>query len=125
MSHFAIFYFWINHYLLLERPIFKNKGQSLNKGNLFSDKKNLSFPKLFPSIRRRGIYGHLDDIADQTVNSTLVRQEAVRKLEPLTSFWNSMIMRMKADFKQSTNILGNERAVDDGESKGLWYFARY
>ena len=45
---------------------------------------------------------------------TLVKEQAVRKLEPLTSFWNSLIMKMKDDFKQIINILGIERMGDDG-----------
>lgn len=37
-----MFYFWICKYLVLERPIFKKKGQSLNKDDLLSDKTLLS-----------------------------------------------------------------------------------
>ena len=44
---------------------------------------------------------------------TLVKGQAVRKLEPLTSFWNSLIMKMKDDSKQIINTLGVERMGDD------------
>ena len=71
--------------------------------------KYFSFPKLFLSkISSRGVSEHF---TKQAVNT---EEQAVRKLEPLTSFWNSLIMKMKDDLKQIVNILGIERMGDDG-----------
>lgn len=71
--------------------------------------KYFSFPKLFLSkISGRGVSEHF---TKQAVNT---EEQAVRKLEPLTSFWNSLIMKMKDDLKQIVNILGTERTGDDG-----------
>ena len=71
--------------------------------------KYFSFPKLFLSkISGRGVSEYF---TKQAVNT---EEQAVRKLEPLTSFWNSLIMKMKDDLKQIVNILGIERTGDDG-----------
>lgn len=70
--------------------------------------KYFSFPKLFLSkISSRGVSEHF---TKQAVNT---EEQAVRKLEPPTSFWNSLIMKMKDDLKQIVNILGIERMGDD------------
>ena len=75
--------------------------------------KYFSFSKFFLSkTSRRGISEHIDYSTEQAVNATFVKEQAVRKLEPLTYFWNSLTMRMKDNLQQIINILGNERMGD-------------
>ena len=61
-----MFYFWIYNYLLLERSIFKKKGQGLPKV-IYLVAKYFSFPKLFLSkISSRGISEHFTKEAVNT-----------------------------------------------------------
>lgn len=47
-------YVWIHNFLFLEGPVFKKKGQFLNKDNLLSDKNSPS-PNFLSKMNRKGV----------------------------------------------------------------------